>query len=127
MRPHSWRSRLLGTQGTYYVLTGLWPILHIHSFEAVSGPKADDWLVRMVGLLAAVIGSTLVAAARRGTHQLEIMLLAAGSALAFAAVDIRYGLSGRISPVYLADAVIEIGFLAMLAGTSRTSAARTVE
>jgi hypothetical protein len=121
VRPHRWRSRALWVQGIYYLLTGLWPIFHIHSFEAITGPKADDWLVRMVGLLAAVIGSTLILAVQRETQQLEITVLAAGSALAFAAVDTWYGLAGRIAPVYLADAVLEIGFLALLAGTGRMS------
>jgi hypothetical protein len=44
--------RLVGiTQGTYYAATGLWPILWMRSFEAVTGPKQDHWLVKTVGAL----------------------------------------------------------------------------
>jgi hypothetical protein len=48
-------------------------------------------------------------------------VLAAGSVLAFAGVDTWYALSGRIAPVYLADAAVEVGFIALLVGTSRMS------
>src|SRR4051794_41964369 len=58
------RIHVLRAQGAYYTLTGLWPLVHMASFEAVTGPKTDDWLVRMVGLLAAVIGATLLTAGR---------------------------------------------------------------
>jgi hypothetical protein len=101
-------------QGLYYLLTGLWPIIHLASFEAVTGPKTDDWLVRMVGLLASVIGATLLFAARRGNRGIEILVLAVGSALAFATVDIVYALRGRISAIYLADAIIELALVALL-------------
>ena len=121
MQPRSWRSRTLTAQGGYYLITGLWPLIHLPSFEAVTGPKVDDWLVRMVGLLAATIGTTLLVAALRRREELAIVVLAVGSALAFAGVDTWYGLSGRIAPVYLADAVVELGFIAVLAATSRVS------
>jgi hypothetical protein len=35
-------------------LGGLWPLVHLSSFEAVLGPKTDRWLVKTVcGLLIA--------------------------------------------------------------------------
>jgi uncharacterized membrane protein SirB2 len=105
---------VLTVQAAYYLVTGIWPILHIASFEAVSGPKTDDWLVRMVALLVVVIGATLWVAVRRRTWSQEIRVLAIGSALAFAAIDIRYALGGRISPIYLADAGVELAFVALL-------------
>ncbi|VTR52312.1 Uncharacterised protein [Sphingobacterium thalpophilum] len=43
-------------QGIYYCLTGIWPVIHISSFMAVTGPKTDLWLVKMVGLLSLAIG-----------------------------------------------------------------------
>jgi energy-converting hydrogenase Eha subunit E len=113
-----WRRGLLAFQAGYYVLTGLWPLVHLSSFEAVTGPKIDDWLVRMVGLLAAAIGATLgVAAARQHTRTPEAVVLAASAALAFAAIDLWYGLNGRISLIYLADAAVQLGLIALLALT----------
>ncbi|HEU4798986.1 MAG TPA: hypothetical protein VFS94_00010 [Gemmatimonadales bacterium] len=112
--------RVLRVQGIYYLTSGLWPLFHMASFEAITGPKVEDWLVRMVGLLAAVIGMTLLVAVRRRNRGIEILVLAIGSALAFAAVDIRYALGGVISPLYLADAVVELGLVVLLVGTARS-------
>jgi hypothetical protein len=114
-----WRRRLLSFQAVYYVLTGLWPLVHLPSFEAVTGPKADDWLVHMVGLLAVAIGAALgAAAARNRVRTPEVTTLAGAAAVAFAGIDIWYGLSGQIRPIYLADAAVE---LAILAGLTLTS------
>jgi hypothetical protein len=109
------RHRVLTVQASYYVLTGLWPLLHYSSFELVTGPKTDDWLVRMVALLVVLIGVTLgVAVVRNAVWTLEITVLAAGAILAFAAIDTWCAISGRISPIYLADAGLEAGLLAGL-------------
>jgi hypothetical protein len=115
------RHRVLTLQAAYYVLTGLWPLVHFSSFELVTGPKTDDWLVRMVGLLVVLIGVTLAVSVRRDAVQrLEITVLAAGATLAFSFIDIWYALSGRISRIYLADAVLELALLAALIFTSRS-------
>jgi hypothetical protein len=115
---------LLAFQSAYYGLTGIWPILHLPSFEAVTGPKIDDWLVHMVGLLATAIGVVLgTATARNRVRSPEVVLLAATAAAAFAAIDLWYGLTGRISPVYLADAVVQVCLMTGLALTRSTSSA----
>ena len=105
---------VLTVQAMYYLVTGIWPILSMTSFEAVTGPKTDDWLVRMVGLLVVVIGATLWTAVRRRIWTREVQLLAIGSAVAFAMIDLRYALGGRISPIYLADAGLELAIVALL-------------
>jgi hypothetical protein len=102
-------------QSIYYVITGLWPLLSLRSFELVTGPKTDDWLVHMVGLLAAVIGIVLWVGARPMRPAGAVVLLAALSAASFAAIDLRYALPGQISAIYLADAVAEIALLLLLA------------
>ena len=115
-----WRWRLLAFQSGYYGVTGIWPILHLSSFEAITCPKTDDWLVHMVGLLAVAIGVVLgVATARNRVRSPEVVLLAATSAAAFAAIDLWYGSSGRISPVYLADAGLQICLIGGLLLTRR--------
>jgi energy-converting hydrogenase Eha subunit E len=102
--------------GTYYVVTGLWPLVHLTSFEAVAGPKTDDWLVHMVGLLAASIGLTLLHASYKGISS-SIAVLALTSALAFAAIDIWYVSRQVISPIYLADALVEFVLVVVLMTT----------
>jgi energy-converting hydrogenase Eha subunit E len=102
----------------YYVVTGLWPIVHLGSFEAITGPKVDDWLVKMVGLLAATIGIALGVAVHHGRWNSEVRTLAILSALSFAAIDLRYALTGRISPIYLADAAAEVAIAGLLGGAA---------
>jgi hypothetical protein len=116
------RRGVLTAQSVYYVLTGVWPLVHLSSFELVTGPKTDDWLVHMVGLLALVIGLAVgVAAAQGRVHTPEITTVAAGAAIAFAAIDLWYGLSGHIAPIYLADAAVEGVLLVGLAATPAPS------
>jgi len=44
---------------------------------------------------------------------MEILILAVGSAAVLAAIDITYALEGRISLIYLLDAMVELLFLAL--------------
>lgn len=109
-------------QGVYYVATGLWPIVHLRSFEAITGPKEEGWLVKTVGALITVVGAAVWLAGIRRRVTPEIRLLAGGAAAALGAVDIIYPAKRRISPVYLAEALPEL----LLAGawwwTGRKSA-----
>jgi hypothetical protein len=101
----------IAAQAVYYLLTGIWPLVSMGTFEMVTGPKTDDWLVQMVGLLAAAIGATLLVGAIARFPSREIVVLSVLTAIAFAAVDIVYSLNGTISRIYLADAVIQGVFL----------------
>ena len=98
---------LASAQAGYFLLTGLWPILHIRSFLRVTGPKHDLWLVKTVGLLIAVVGAVVALAAYRRAVSPEIVVLAAGSAAGLMAVDVVYVARRVISKIYLADAVAE--------------------
>ncbi|HEV2844094.1 MAG TPA: hypothetical protein VG477_04540 [Thermoanaerobaculia bacterium] len=100
-------------QGIYFFVTGVWPILHIASFVAVTGPKVDLWLVKTVGALIAVIGATLMLGARRRTVGAELAFLAVASAASLGIVDAVYALSDRIWDVYLLDAVAEAGLIVL--------------
>ena len=106
-----WARSALVVQGWVYVVTGLWPVVHISSFERVTGEKFDDFLVHTVGLLLFVIGAGLLRALRAGRPAAEIVLVAAGSALALALIDVVYVADGRLSAIYLLDAGAELVFL----------------
>jgi hypothetical protein len=97
-----------GTQGAYFAAAGIWPLLDITSFQLVTGPKTDLWLVKTVGVLIVVIGAVLLRAARARRVGAEIALLGAGSALGLAAIDLIYSLRGTISSIYLLDAAAEL-------------------
>jgi hypothetical protein len=104
------RATVLRVQSLYYGITGLWPLAHMPSFEAITGPKTDDWLVHMVGLLTVVIAFVLWP---RGDAEPKGILptLAVGSAASYLLIDVIYSARRVISPIYLLDAVIEIGFI----------------
>jgi hypothetical protein len=99
-------------QGLYYLVTGVWPLLSMRSFEAVTGAKTDRWLVKTVGVLVGVIGGVLMLSGRRRRVPLEPTLLATGSAAGLAAIDTIYASTGRISKIYLLDALAEVALLA---------------
>lgn len=117
------RERLAVGQGLFYLASGIWPILHLRSFEAVTGPKPEGWLVKTVGALVAVAGGALLFAGLRQRITPEIAGLALGSAASLAAIDLTYAGRRRISPVYFGDAAVEIalagGWLALLSRTER--------
>jgi hypothetical protein len=104
--------RLAVAQGAFYLATGVWPLLHMRSFEAVTGEKTDDWLVETVGALLTVSGAVMMMAGLRRRVTPEIALLAAGSAGALTAVDVLYTARRVIRPVYLLDAVAETALIA---------------
>jgi energy-converting hydrogenase Eha subunit E len=104
---------LLAIQGGYYCATGIWPWISLSTFEAVTGPKVDDWLVQTVGALAFAIGATLLCAAFRETISVDVRVLSVLSALAFGMVDVTFVAIGRISRIYLVDAMIQILVLAV--------------
>lgn len=111
---------LLYLQGTYFFLTGVWPLLSMETFLMVTGPKtdhlvtgliADHWLVKTVGVLVTAIGLTLLVAAYRQEKPLEAAILAMVSSLGLACIDVVYVMRGVIDPIYLLDAAVEVVLL----------------
>lgn len=100
-------------QGVYFGVTGIWPLVSIGTFQKVTGPKKDLWLVRTVGVVIAVIGIVLVMAGWRSSVTPEIAVLAIGSALGLGLIDVFYSSIGTISKIYLLDAVAEAILIAL--------------
>ena len=107
---------ILVFQALYYLITGIWPVVSLQSFELVTGEKTDDWLVQTVGVLAAAIGAALFVGIRNQPPNRETFTLAILSAAGFAAVDVVFVVEGVISRIYLVDAAIQgailVGLLA---------------
>jgi hypothetical protein len=82
------------------------------SFQAVTGPKVDVWLVKTVAVLVTAIGTTLRCAGLNRRVTPEIRQLAVGSAVGLAGIDVYYVAKGRIARVYLIDAAVELGLAA---------------
>lgn len=114
---------VLLAQGIYYFITAVWPLVHMRSFLAVTGPKTDLWLVRTVAALILAISLPLIVSF--GTERITdspIVLLAASACIALATVDIVYVVKKVISPIYLGDAVVEIAVLIGLGSTYYSAA-----
>ena len=107
-RPGRLTAAVAAVQGVYFAATGVWSLVAIDSFQAVTGAKTDLWLVYTVGALVGVVGVVLLLAARSGRVTPEVALVAVGSALALAAIDVIFVARGVIDPIYLADAAVEV-------------------
>jgi hypothetical protein len=110
----------LRLQALYYVATGVWPIVHLRSFYAVTGAKRDGWLVQTFGALVVALG-TVMWPRRTGAARHMQEQLATASAVALIASEIVFTTRRRISPIYLADAALEATLaLAIVARRSET-------
>ena len=99
-------------QGVYFLVTGIWPLVSMRTFLAVTGPKTDLWLVKTVGLILAVIGAVLIYAQMTAAVNPPVVFLAIGAAASLTVVEIVYVLKKVISPIYLGDAIAEVILIA---------------
>lgn len=98
-------------QGVYFFVTGLWPIVDIHSFMLITGPKTDIWLVKMVGALTIVVSLLLLLTAKKKRVTIESLVIIFGSSIAYFIIDVVYFLERKISYVYLGDAGLQVIFI----------------
>jgi hypothetical protein len=108
---------VLWTQGLYFSITGLWPLVDIESFQKVTGRKTDHlitgkegdhWLVMCVGALITALAIGFLYAAWKGRRTTEVAVFALTSAFALTIIDIVFVARGTISTIYLIDAVAEV-------------------
>jgi hypothetical protein len=104
LRPSAY---MLLVQGLYYLITGVWPLVSIDTFQRVTGPKTDLWLVDTVGALITVIAVVLLAGVCRRWASAEVILLALGSATALIVIDVVFVTRQVIDRIYLLDAAAE--------------------
>ena len=105
-------SMLCLMQGGYFVITGIWPAVSITTFQLVTGPKVDLWLVKTFGVLVAAVGAALIVSGCRGNPPIETATLGIGTAGGLAAAEVNYVLGRRIARIYLGDAAVEGVFVA---------------
>lgn len=99
------------THGAFNLVGGVWPLVHVRSFEAVFGPKTDRWLEYTVSGLLATVG---FAQWRAGTPQdwRHARRLGVATAATLLAIDLVYVPRGRIRWTYLLDAAAEAALIA---------------
>lgn len=94
----------------YYLLTALWPFVHLESFLAVTGPKTDIWLVKTVSLLLfPYILLILYAIKVRWSPFIAVTIIL--GCLGLAGIDLYYYLKGTIRGIYLVDLGLEMIFI----------------
>ncbi len=94
-------------QGLYYLFMGIWPLVGIVSFQRVTGPKTDLWLVYTIGLLLVVIGCAIMLSAYRKKIPHEIAFLAISTAIVLIGIEVVFIFKGVISAIYLLDTVVQ--------------------
>jgi hypothetical protein len=102
---------ILWIQGTYILITAIWPLLHIESFMEVTGYKTDVWLVKTVGALLIPVALCLLTHLFIPTDYRPALVLGSLTAVAFICIDFYYALTDVISDIYMADGILEIFFL----------------
>lgn len=107
-----WVAHVWLVQAIYYIPTGIWAVGHIRSFQKLTGPKTDLWLVKAVGLLVSAVGAGIGLAGWRNRITPEITVIAVGSAASLTAIDLTYTARRRISPIYLGDALMNLLIIA---------------
>lgn len=94
-------------QALYFLFMGLWPLLHMRSFQAVTGPKQDTWLVRTIAWFFIMVAVQLWVA----DNPADVAVIGLGSALIIGGADAYYSLRGRISKIYLLDLLPQVVFV----------------
>lgn len=102
------KEKLALIQGVYYLVTGIWPFVHLQSFLAATGPKTDIWLLKTVATLITVIGIALSWAGFKKDVNQPVFLLGIGSALGLAGIGIFYSVRGTISSVHGLESILEL-------------------
>jgi hypothetical protein len=106
-------------QGGYYLLGGLWRLLHARSFERVAGPKPDQFQTDVTAALFTAAGAALIAGTVKSAPQGPARVLAISAPIAVAIVDLRY--RHQIRRLFRLEAALEVAFAASAAFPSRRS------
>ena len=101
------------THGFFCLVVGLWPVVDFASFQAVTGEKADHWLLSVAGMLLAAIGSSMLIAAIRRDIAFEVFAIGISTAASLAVTDFIFVIERSIPAVYLLDAVAESLFVTL--------------
>ena len=104
-------------QAAYYLITGMWPVLHFRSFEALTGPKPDRFTTESTGMLFVASGVALTVAATEGAPDRSSRALSAAVPLAAGLVTLRH--RPQLRAVFLADAATQSVLALLSASASR--------
>lgn len=128
-RRDRWRRWVLAGQGVYYVVTGLWPLLHFSSFARVVAFQVNAFQAQAFAALMLVVGGCLLEAARREPPGPFPTLLGIGVAGAIAVVSLvwlpRLAVASGLWLDLAVEVAIAIALAALYPRTSPDERART--
>jgi hypothetical protein len=107
MKPEN-RRIILGMQSGYYLLTGLWPLLHMSSFMEITENTTDPLLVKTIGILLVCAAITFLISLYNNENSAAVVFLSVSSAIGLLSIDIYYNLTDEISTLYLIDAALQL-------------------
>lgn len=100
------------THAAFFLIGGLWPLVDMQSFESVTGPRSDHWLVRSLAGMLIIVGAALIWSVQRGHIDHSMRGVAAGSSGMLALVALISGMNGPVDPVSVIGASLH-GVLAL--------------
>ena len=105
-------------QGGYYLLGGLWRLLHPRSFERIAGPKPDQFQTDVSAALFTAVGAALIAGTMKSAPHGPVRVLAISAPVAVAIIDLRH--RQQIRGLFRLEAALEIAFAAAAVLTRRS-------
>lgn len=109
-----WRRRALLAQGAYYVVTGVWPLLHFSSYSRAVAIHTLPFQAHVFGAVMIVIGGYLIEAARHGPPEGAPTLLGIAVAAAIAVISLFWLTATPVLSVLWLDLVAETAFAVTL-------------
>lgn len=110
-KQHPLMALVTGAHAFYYIVFSIWGLVHIRSFQWVTGKKTDVWLVKTICLLLISVGAVIGRAGAKDRVTPEIAQLGITSAASLSMIDVYYVAKGRIRWVYLLDALGNLGLI----------------
>jgi hypothetical protein len=123
-----WRRRVLAGQGLYYVLIGLWPLIHFASFADAVALRVNPFQAHAFGAVLVVLGGSFLEAVRREPPDAYPTLVGVVVAAAIALVSLWWLPRLAVASALWVDLVIEVAFalaLVLLYPRSQTERSRT--
>ncbi|CAN5374820.1 hypothetical protein BH11MYX1_BH11MYX1_02330 [soil metagenome] len=108
------------TQGAYYVVTGLWPVVALDHYMRATGQQSHGAVARVLGGVVAGVGVALAAGLIPPRARKWV---GAGTAVALCAGGAYFGATGHGRAVNFTDAAIQAAFAAswLVDGRGRAS------
>ncbi len=109
MKMPKFTSLVLYAHALYLLIGGAWPLLSLPTFEEVTGPKSDHFLVRTVALILVLVASILFAQ-RKSPVERSAVFMAMGVSFILGSVAWISAAGGWVWKIYFIDGGIHLLF-----------------